>query len=64
MTAPNAPHDRVVARAKEIVQPAPTQFGYVDVGDIIVSYLREDISEDAALQQLEGLQKFYEEERR
>lgn len=53
----------VLQRAKEIVKPPPTDFGYSDVGDVLVSYLRGDKNYDEAMQTLNGLDEDYAKRR-
>lgn len=57
--------DKVFARAKEIVSPSKPVYvyGYGDVGDVLVSYLRNDIDSDEALERLENLHITYERDR-
>lgn len=55
--------DAVIARAKEIVIPPKTKFGYGDVGDVLVAYLRGDKTEAEAIESLDNLQIDYERAR-
>lgn len=56
--------DPVLIRAKEIVTKSRPRYGYGDVGDLLVSYLREDIGCDSALQKLNWLEQDYQKGRR
>jgi hypothetical protein len=53
----------VIARAKEIVSQPKTQFGYGDIGDAIVAYLRGDKTEAEAIETLNNLQLDYDRAR-
>lgn len=49
----------VIAKAKKIVMGPPSEWGFSDVGDVLVRYLCEDIPEDRAMQELNHLEQDY-----
>jgi hypothetical protein len=54
----------VLFAAREIVTKPPTEFGYSDVGDVIVALLRGEKTAAEALESLRNLNKDYERKRR
>lgn len=55
--------DKVIERARSIVTNPPTKYGYVDVGDVLVDYLRSSATEAEALERLGNLELTYERTR-
>lgn len=53
----------VIARAKEIVMLPKTQYGYSDIGDVLVSFLRGEKSSSEAIESMNNLNLTYERER-
>jgi hypothetical protein len=59
-------HQNVVAlfeRAKEIVMLSKTELGYSDIGDVIVMFLRAEISSFEAIEKMNNLAIDYERKR-
>ena len=54
---------KVLGRAREVMDAPPTEDGYVDVGDVLVDYLRGRMSMDAAITRMNELESDYDKKR-
>lgn len=52
--APPTADDNVLSKARILVALPPPEYGYSDVGDVLVSYLRGDATTEQALDTLDG----------
>jgi hypothetical protein len=55
--------DQVFEYAKKIVGMPVPRYGYSDVGDVLVRYMRNEINKKAALESLSNLNIGYERDR-
>lgn len=53
----------IIAKARAIVKQPPPHFGYSDVGDVLVRYLRTEINPAQALELLAALAVDYDNAR-
>ena len=55
---------RICGVARQVVEKPETEFGYSDVGDVLVSFLQRECTEEQAITAIRDLGAYYDAHRR